>query len=275
LAHGAGDRLFFSDEQFCFLPSPVDNPHWTSLGSGHAEAGLIQRAGAPGQKTASVIRKLVQNLVVYQFHDTSFRSRIRNTWAAEDGLTLKEDAGNLGAFLFCLRESNEPEAQTAYQTIEATARRIAPFFDRFVLEPRGGKVLLRWLEKGTDMVFSADQASDGMLRALALISLLSQPRNRLPSVLFLDEPELGLHPFAIQILVALLNQASKHSQIFVATQSPLLLDGFEPSQVVVVSRQGRESLLERKSEDDLAAWREDYTLGELWRKNLLGGGPLA
>ena len=278
LAYGADDTLFFKEERYRFLPSSltsIPDPHWTSLGSGHAEAKLLERADIPGNRTPATIRKLVQSLVVHQFHDTSSRSRIRGGWELGDSLRLKEDGANLGAFLLGLRESNDSEAQVAYRRIESTIRRVAPFFDRFLLEPRGGQVLLQWQEKGTDTVFSASQASDGLLRTMALIALLSQPKERLPSVLFLDEPELGLHPYAIHILAALLKQVSQYTQIFVATQSPLLLDEFEPEQVVVVTRQGRESLLERKTREELAEWREEYSLGELWRKNLLGGGPIA
>ena len=277
LAYGADDTLFFKEERYCFLPSPapISDPHWTSLGSGHSEAKLLERADIPGKKTPATIRNLLQRLVVHQFHDTSSRSRIRGSWESGDNWRLKEDGANLGAFLLGLRESGDLDAQIAYQRIESTLRRVAPFFDRFLLEPHGGQVLLQWLEKGTDTVFSAFQASDGLLRTMALIALLSQPKERLPSVLFLDEPELGLHPYAIHILAALLKQVSHSTQIFVATQSPLLLDEFEPEQVVVVTRQGRESLLNRKTAEELAEWREEYSLGDLWRKNLLGGGPIA
>ena len=63
--------------------------------------------------------------------------------------------------------------------------------------------------------------------------LLLQPESLRPSVVLLDEPELGLHPYAITLLASLLKQASVTSQIIVATQSPLLLDHFEPEDVLV------------------------------------------
>jgi predicted ATPase len=219
------------------------------------------------------IRGLLRGLVVYQFHDTSFLSRIRGKWLFSDNRWLKEDGANLAAFLLGLRDSEDAKAKAAFHRAEATIKQIAPFFDGFVLEPSGDQVFLQWREKGTDMVFSASQASDGFLRNVALIALLTQPVKQLPPVMLLDEPELGLHPFAINIVAALIRQVSVHSQIFVATQSPLLLDSFEPEEVVVVSRRDNETKLERKSVEELALWREGYSLGEIWRKNLLGGGP--
>jgi len=89
----------------------------------------------------------------------------------------------------------------------------------------------------------------------------------------IDEPELGLHPFAINVLAALVKQAACHCQIILATQSVTLLEQFEPEDVVVVERDGRASTFRRLERKRLEAWLEEYSLGELWQKNVLGGGP--
>jgi predicted ATPase len=206
---------------------------------------------------------------VHQFSDTSATSRIRNKWPVDDGIRLKEDAANLAPFLYRLHE-HYPKY---YRRIVETIRLILPFFDDFELEPEFGSLLLRWLERGTDRVFGASQAADGMLRTMALVALLQQPEENLPDVLILDEPELGLHPYAIEVLASLLQSASQYVQVIVATQSVSLIDRFEPHDIVVVDRTGRESTFRRLNDADLAEWREQYTLSELWEKNVLGGRP--
>jgi predicted ATPase len=122
-------------------------------------------------------------------------------------------------------------------------------------------------------VFGAAQAADGMLRVIALVALLQQPQENLPDLLIIDEPELGLHPFAINVVAGLLRSVSIHTQVVIATQSVALIDHFDPEETVVVERQGRESTLRRLSSDDLGEWLEDYTLSELWEKNVIGGRP--
>jgi predicted ATPase len=152
-------------------------------------------------------------------------------------------------------------------------RLILPFFADFELQPEFGRVLLQWREKGTDRVFHAGQAADGMLRILALVALLEQPEADLPDVLILDEPELGLHPYAIEVVAGLIRSASQHVQILLATQSVSLIDRFDTSDIVVVDRHGRESTFRRLGEDEFKEWLDEYTLSELWEKNVIGGRP--
>jgi predicted ATPase len=182
---------------------------------------------------------------------------------------LKEDSGNLAPFLYRLQQTQP----LYYQRIVETIRLMLPFFADFELQPEYGHLLLRWREVGSDQVFGVWQAADGMLRAMALVALLRQPEEDLPDILILDEPELGLHPYAIELLAAMLRSASHHVQVIVATQSVSLVDRFEPHDIVVVDRVGRESRFRRLNDDELADWREDYTLSELWETNVLGGRP--
>ena len=142
-----------------------------------------------------------------------------------------------------------------------------------MLEPEGERLLLKWSESGSDKVFSASQAADGMLRAVALVTLLLRPERELPRIVILDEPELGLHPYAITIVGGLIKGISKRSQVIVATQSASLVDCFEPDDIVVVERKGRESLFGRLDEDSLGEWLENYSISELWEKNVIGGRP--
>ena len=97
-------------------------------------------------------------------------------------------------------------------------------------------------------------------------------------MVIIDEPELGLHPHAITLLAGMVHSASAHSQILLATQSSLLVDQFEPKDVIVVDRTKNEddiykSTFKRLERAQLEHWLEDYSLGEMWNKNLIGGRP--
>jgi predicted ATPase len=155
----------------------------------------------------------------------------------------------------------------------ATIRQIAPFFVDFEIEPNFGTVLLQWRERGTDLIFGPHQASDGTLRIMALVTLLLQPEKNLPNLIILDEPELGLHPYAISVLAALLLSVSLHAQVILATQSTALLNHFAADQVIVVDRPERESTFSRLNEAQLQDWLSEYSLSELWKKNVIGGRP--
>jgi predicted ATPase len=212
---------------------------------------------------------MLRRIIVHQFHNTSPTARIRGKWAVADNRWLKEDGGNLASFLFRL----ELEQPAYYRRIQDTLRLVLPFFATFELYPESGGVLLRWREIGSDLVFNVSQASDGMLRAMALIALLQQPEKDLPAMLILDEPELGLHPYAIEVLASLIRSASKHVQVVVATQSVSLIDRFDPDDIVVTDRDRRETSFKRLNNAALTEWLEAYTLSELWEKNVVGGRP--
>jgi predicted ATPase len=95
----------------------------------------------------------------------------------------------------------------------------------------------------------------------------------LPTVVLLDEPELGLHPAAISLLADLLEAAGQKSQVLVATQSVTLVNQFPPDYIWVVEREDHHSIFKHLVNADMSAWLENYSLGELWEKNILGGRP--
>lgn len=265
-----GDTLHFAEEQYRFSDKERPTPApWKPLPPTSQEAQLI-RAAESGDATARTIHFLLRKIIVHQFHNTSATARIRGKWDVEDSRWLKEDAANLAPFLYRLSQQNIP----CFQRIVDTIRLILPFFGEFVFEPESGRVLLKWRERGTDRVFNASQAADGMLRVMALVSLLLQPEEDLPGVLILDEPELGLHPYAINIVGGLVRSAATQTQVILATQSVSLVDNFLPEDIVVVERKGRESTFRRLGQQELDEWIEDYSLSELWEKNVLGGRPV-
>jgi len=270
LFYAAGDTLVFAEEKYRYSSFALNSQAaWSELGAGHREAKLIEVA-EQGDRTARVILSLLRKCIVFQFHNTSLTARMRGKWDVNDSRWLKEDGANLAPFLFRLREQETPY----FRRILECTRLLLPFLADYELEPdKFGKILLQWREKGSDAVFSASQASDGMLRTMALLALLMQPENDLPGVLILDEPELGLHPYAITVVCGLIRGVASNSQVTVATQSPAFVDQFAPEEIVVVDRVGRESRFRRLDRQELGDWLREYSVAELWEKNVLGGRP--
>ncbi|MEE3716933.1 AAA family ATPase [Tumidithrix elongata RA019] len=209
---------------------------------------------------------------IYHFHDTGESSLVKQRQAINDNIYLRSDAQNLAAYLFLLKEQH----QTHYQRIVKTIQLVAPFFGDFCLRPQPNspdQIELEWFEKGEDKPFKAYQLSDGTLRFICLATVLMQPENLQPDLILIDEPELGLHPYAINVLASLLRATSKSKQIIVSTQSVALLNEFSAKDVIVADRNEGCTYLHRLNEDELESWLEEYSLGELWQKNILGGRP--
>ena len=273
LSHGHPDRFFFSEERFRF--SSADYPteaDWESLDSGHREAAIVDaRYGASyvNSTTASVIVHLLRDCSTFQFHDTSDNSNFKQRWDVEDNNQLRRDGGNLAATLHRL----EQEDPKRYETICRHIGRVLPVFDRFAIEPSYGKVSLRWKAKGTDKTIGAHLTSDGSLRFFALVTLLNLPSEMLPSVVLLDEPELGLHPAAVTLIGGMIKALAEQRQVIVATQSPLLVDSFDLNEIFVLDLEDGQTKVRKLCKSDYLHWLDEYTTGELWQKNLLGGRP--
>jgi predicted ATPase len=267
--------LFFADEHIYYRDPEKYQTWWNvSIERGHRESKLHETAaaGGRGSATAAAVIDLLQGCRVYHFHDTSAAAPVKRPISTADNLALRPDAANLAALLLRLRESSDRAEQAAYRRIVGSVRQVAPFFRDFVLVPEGrDQVRLRWREDGADAVFSAHQMSDGTLRFICLTALLLQPT--LPALVVLDEPELGLHPYAIVQLADLLRQAATRSQIIIATQSVTLMNQFELADLIVVERDAAGSSFVRPDAARLDSWLQEYSLGELWEKNLIGGRP--
>ncbi len=269
LFHAAGDTLIFAEETLSFLETGRTSPRVDQLGAGHQET-KISEAVQEGKQTARTLKYLLDRCRVYHFHDTSSTARVRQSCYVGDTRWLMPDAGNLAALLLKFRK----DSISAYQRIVGTIRLIAPFFDDFVLEPdASNRVILNWQEKESDSVFGSHQFSDGTLRAICLVTLLLQPEDELPELIVVDEPELGLHPYALNVVAALFSKASLHTQILISTQSSSFLDNFDPEDVIAVNREGKESQFKRLNPLELEPWLDEYSLGEVWEKNIAGGGP--
>ncbi len=267
--------LIFAEERIYFQNLGYGSPFEASLGVGHRESLLPTEVGVHGPASIShhVIAAL-QGWKVYHFHDTSPSARVKQIGDVDDNIALRSDAGNLAAFLYRLQEAHFDSFRNSFRNIVDTIRLVAPFIGGLDLRPdrlNPGKIKLEWNEKGSDAYFDAHALSDGTLRFLCLATLLLQPS--LPTTVLIDEPELGLHPYAIAVLADLLRAAAERAQVIVSTQSVTLVNQLSPEDIVVVDREGRESVFRRQSSATIESWLDGYSLGELWEKNVLGGRP--
>jgi predicted ATPase len=267
------DGLFPSSEAVSFWDKalhakPYD--HYLSARENGREAGISDPKLA---KIPGWVRMRMGGWRLYHLHDTSSFSPMRKTAKVDDNAFLRPDGSNLASFLYYLREKEE----ASYSLIRRTIQRVAPFFEDFRLQPlrlSPDDIKLEWRHKNSDQYFDASSLSDGSLRFIALTTLFLQGKEHLPSVVLVDEPELGLHPYAITMLASLIRQASKDTQVIVSTQSSLLLDHFDPEDVLVANRVGSATTMERLEPAQLFNWRDDYSLGQLWEKNEFSGRPV-
>jgi len=250
------------------------NAGWWLLGDSDDGTSLMVAEVKNNKQDAKYSRPIYDAIAswqIYHFHDTSATAGSRHYEIMQDNKVLRTDATNIAPFLLKLRQQHTRE----YKTIINAIRLVTPFFDDFLLEPtqRGSKekINLSWSQKGSDYPMQPYHLSDGTLRFICLATALLQPKP--PSTIIIDEPELGLHPAAIVILAELIQQAAQRTQVIVATQSPALIDQFAINDIIVVNRKDGASSFERLNEADFSEWLERYSVGELWTKNVITGGP--
>ena len=219
---------------------------------------------------AAYLKKYLSSFTVYHFHDTSSSSPMRGDCPINDNEYLRDNGSNLAAYLYSLMLNDEK----TFRLIEGVIRSIAPYFKGFKLRPDANnkeRIRLEWEEQDTDMYLDGYSFSDGTLRFIALTTLLLQ--SQMPEVIIIDEPELGLHPAAINKLAELVRQASCRSQIILSTQSTNLVNCFEVDDIIVVDRADHQSIFRHLERGELEKWMDDYelSLSDLWEKNMIGG----
>lgn len=269
------DKLFIVEEKTYF------NKSQGGLASIYGNGWTVSRINLNSKESSigdfkygisSYVNDYLKTFKIYHFHDTSDSSPLRTPAIVNDNIILREDGGNIAAFLYFLQEKHNKH----FKRIERIIKSVAPYFERFELLPdrlKEDRINLEWREiNHPDIPFNASHFSDGTLRFIALATLLMQPD--MPEVIIIDEPELGLHPVAINTLAGLIKKASSKSQIIISTQSVNLVSNFEPRDIITVDRIDNQSVFNRLEKEDLENWiSSDYTLGDLWLKNIIKGQP--
>lgn len=265
LAQTRDGRLFIEEEGSGYNVFRDDNYRNYFIGSNIEETSI----DGNGLLRDKYLDKYFSNIQIYHFHDTSATSFLRRECDINDNNYLKADGRNLPAFLYYLQE----EHPKLFYRIECMVKSIAPYVDKFILLPKKlnkSEIELRWVEVGDpNSSFSAYQFSDGTLRFIALATVLMQPEP--PSVIVIDEPELGLHPQAIYKLASLIEAASENTQLIISTQSVSLVNYFDPENIVTVDRSAvdKQTVFNRLNSSDFSLWLNDHSLGELWERNII------
>lgn len=222
-----------------------------------------------GLERGEYIKVYLSQIRKFHFHDTGRRSPFTAECdVVNDSYVMYEHGENISAILYKMKTRNP----MAYNRIVKVVQSIAPYFRDFYLQPSDvGKIRLQWQDIYSNMIYGPSDLSDGTIRFIALAVLFLQPA--LPHVIIIDEPELGLHPVAIEKLAGLIRiAAQKGTQIIVGTQSAELISNFTPEDVLVVDQNEEGTQIRRLKKDELQAWIGDYSLGDLWKMNIVKGG---
>lgn len=220
-------------------------------------------------KRANYIRDYMEQLEKYHFHDTGETTPFNKESNIEnDKFRLYDKGQNIAAFLYGIKDDHP----ITYKLIVKTIQQIAPYFLDFVFMPtRANTLVLRWKSKHSSTIYGVNDLSDGTLRFIALAVLFLQPN--LPATIILDEPELGLHPAAIARLGGMIQSAAaKGCQVIIATQSADLISYFEPEDIITVDQIDGESKFNRLNSGTLKNWLEDYSIDDLWKRNIIEQG---
>lgn len=277
-------ELYFGNNGYCFTLRPTQDNRmmfahealwWNQHGDWRPRSGHFETY-TEEQKTLTRIYNFVvpamRSWRLYHFHDTSSSAFVKQIHNINDNEYLRDDARNLAAFLLRLKNHHEEN----YQRIVKAIRLVAPFFKDFHLRPtvdNKEKIQLEWTEQTQDEPFNASALSDGTLRFICLAVVLLQPEDFMPKTVLIDEPELGLHPFAINVLAGLMKSSAQEHQLIISTQSVELVNEFEVEDLIVVDKRGGASTFKHPDAEELAEWLIEYSLGDLWKKNLLSGRP--
>ncbi|MBC8551156.1 MAG: AAA family ATPase [Candidatus Brocadiales bacterium] len=266
------DSLVFCKE-YCTIT--ISNKQW-NLYPKMGESGFVSGKKADSERVKKYTREYLEKCRVYHFHDTSNQALYKKTNKLVNYHYLEKDAANIAPFLYDLKNCEWGDSQS-YQQIVSAIQSVAPFFHDFYLEPSGKAddedIILRWMHKKHDTPFSANVLSDGTARFICLATLFLQPVSRRPDTIILDEPELGLHPAALNVLADIIRATAKETQVICSTQSVAFANLFEPEDFIVVDAEDGVSNFRRLEREPLEHWLEDYGMGDIWSKNLIGGRP--
>jgi predicted ATPase len=260
------DKFIFANEE-TYIDS--SNKNYLPLNIGNKES-VLPIYNQNGYGVNQYVMKYIKDWKVYHFHDTGKSSPMKQPCNINDYYSLAVDGHNLAAFLYYIKTHHG----NSYVKIVKTIQRVAPFFHDFILEPdiiNQDMIKLRWRHKGSDLYFDVNDLSDGTIRFICLTTLLLQPN--LPTMILLDEPELGLHPFALQILASLFRVASNKTQIIASTQSSTFADFFDIEDIIIADTKENATLFQRLESEKYKEWFNEYSIGEMWQKNLIGGVP--
>ena len=251
------DIKYFQDGSGLVRPNWEHNPLETSL----SQVPKMYREPED-------LRKSLASCTYYGALDVSEKSPIRLPQAMRPAKLPGASGENLVSCLYDLRETDRDRFEMVENIISAAF----PDFERLNFPPvAAGTMSMTWTDRNFSQPFYVHELSEGTLRFLWLVALLQS--QTLTTVTLLDEPEVSLHPELLRHLVYLMREASKHTQLIVATHSDRLIRFLKPSEVLVCDLEEGEAKMTWGDTFNLDKWLEDYSLDQLWAMNIMGGRP--
>ncbi|MBC7971518.1 MAG: AAA family ATPase [Verrucomicrobia bacterium] len=252
------DIRYFSQLERKLLP-----PDWEH---DHLETSLSQ---VPKMyREPESLRKALASCTYYGALDVSENSPIRLPQAMRPAKLPGASGEDLVSCLYDLRETDRDRFEMVKDVISIAF----PDFERLNFPPvAAGTISMTWTDKNFSQPIYVHELSEGTLRFLWLVTLLQS--QSLTTITLLDEPEISLHPELLRHLVYLMREASKHTQLIVATHSDRLIRFLEPREVLICDLEEGDARMTWADTLDLDKWLEDYSLDQVWAMNLMGGRP--
>ncbi|MEH2381014.1 MAG: AAA family ATPase [Nostoc sp.] len=214
------------------------------------------------------LRKSLASCTYYGALDVSEKSPIRLPQQMRPAKLPGASGEDLVSCLYDLRETDRDR----FEMVENVISTAFPDFERLNFPPvAAGTISMTWTDRNFSQPIYVHELSEGTLRFLWLVTLLQS--QSLTTITLLDEPEVSLHPELLRHLAYLMREASKHTQLIVATHSDRLIRFLKPNEVLICDLEEGEARMTWADTLDLDKWLADYTLDQVWGMNLMGGRP--
>lgn len=212
-------------------------------------------------------RRRLASSTLYHTLDVEARAPVRLPQPMRPAPLPGKNGEDLVSCLYYLRETDRDR----FEAVEDALHTAFQGFERLEFPPvAAGTLAMSWRDKNFSKPLYTNQLSEGMLRFLWLVTLLQSPG--LTALTLIDEPEVSLHPELLNLLADLFREASRRTQLVIATHSDRLVRFLKPEEVVVLdSTDDGMARLTWADQLDLKEWLGEYSLDEVWRRGRMGG----
>lgn len=213
------------------------------------------------------LRRILATATQYHVLDVGPRAQVKMPQSMKPAALPGPNGEDLVPYLYYLRESDRDRFDAIMDSMCAAF----PNLQELNFPPvAAGMLAMTWKEASFAKPIYMNELSEGTLRFLWLASLLHSPS--LSTITMIDEPEVSLHPELLSLLADLMREASRRTQLIVATHSDRLIRFLDPKEVVVMDLDDEGCATATWADEmDLEGWLEEYTLDEIWRMGRMGG----
>jgi predicted ATPase len=213
------------------------------------------------------MRRILATTTQYHVLDVGPRAPVKLPQPMKPATLPGADGEDLVPYLYYLRETDK----NRFESIIDTLRAVFPDFEELNFPPAAaGMLTMTWKDKNFKKPIYMNELSEGMLRFLWLVSLLQSPD--LSTITMIDEPEVSLHPELLSLLSDLMREASKRTQLIIATHSDCFIRFLKPEELVVMDIDEDGCATAKWADSlDIEQWMSEYSLDEVWRMGRMGG----